>query len=143
MRRLIPLALLALAACGQSADRVPEPAATASVEPLASLAGEYRVAGIDRLELDQPYGIALSIGPERIDFDNCRQIGWTYTLEQGRLETERSPPPDASGEPCEDKLPVPVLQMVSAIDAAKSVERTPENAVLLRGGLRSVTLFSQ
>ena len=138
---------LSLAACGQPGGAPPDAAATQTPSPtpapIESLVGEYRVAGIDGYPLNEPYGVAVSITSERIDFDNCRQIGWRYTFEGDRLETERSPPDGPDAKPCEEKLPVFLLQMVSAIDAAKKAERSPQNGVALKGGLRSVTLFSQ
>ncbi|MXO61171.1 hypothetical protein GRI89_16630 [Altererythrobacter salegens] len=148
MHRLLPLlAALALTACDGGAPP-PEPAPSTAAPapapaPLDSLVGEYRVAGIDGQPLDAAYGIALSITDERIDFPNCRQIGWSYTFEDGKVSTERSPPGGLDAKPCDEPLPVYVVQMISAIDSAKKAERTPENGIDLKGGLRSVTLFSQ
>ncbi|WP_305097920.1 hypothetical protein [Croceibacterium aestuarii] len=148
MYRLVPIvAALALAGCDSSAPSPRPTASTATATPAAvpldSLVGEYRVAGIDGQPLDADYGIALSVTPERIDFANCRQIGWSYTLEKGKIETERSPPGGPDAKPCDEELPVYVVQMISAIDAAKKAERTPQNGIELTGGLRSLTLFSQ
>lgn len=150
---VIPAAALALAACQQGDEPAPPPEASVTATaaaseastpaPVESLVGEYRLAGLDGREFDESYGVALSISEERIDFDNCRQIGWTYTLEDGRIETERSPPGGPDAQPCDEQLPVRLVQLVSAIDQVERVERTPENGIVLRGRLRSVTLFSQ
>lgn len=102
------LTLAALAACSQDREvSAPSPEeATVSDEgseppaypALDSLVGEYRVAGIDGQPIDQPYGIALSIGENRISFSpECAGFVWTYEYAaDGTLSTERHP--DYGGE---------------------------------------------
>ena len=142
---ILLLAAATLAGCNQSAEAPPRPIETATPTPeaLKSLVGEYRVAGLDGRDFNESYGIAISITDKRIDFPNCRQIGWTYKFKDGMLETKRSPPGGPDAKPCGLKLPVRTLQMVSAIDAADKAERTPQNGIKLAGDLRSLTLFSQ
>lgn len=151
MRTAFPIiAALVLTACNQPSG-TPESAATSEetgapapdAEPLTSLVGEYRLAGLDGRDFNESYGIAVSITDGRIDFPNCKQIGWEYTFEEGKLTTERSPPGGPDAKPCSIDLPVRTLQFVTAIDAAEKAARTPANGIELTGDLRSVTLFSQ
>jgi hypothetical protein len=113
------------------------PAATPAAE---SLAGEYRVAGIDGVELDAPIGIAVSIGPRSIELAPCAGFAWTYTHANGVLETERIPvSPD---EPiC--RIPEETARAGVAMAAASRVRRTSANGLEFSGGGRSVLLFSQ
>ena len=112
-----------------------------------SLAGHYRVAGIDGGELGGRRGLALEIGRDRIEFDNCQQIAWHYRHRDGRLMTERTPAITIDiapkPTPCAAPLSEPEARMVAAIDAADTATLTASNGILLSGGGRSVLLFSQ
>ncbi len=113
---------------------VAEPAAPAVVLP-----GEWRVAGVDGGEINQPYAITASITAKRIHLTaDCLNFAWSYIAEADRIATER-----VAVESCGRGLTAPEEAVVAAIDAAKEVSRTPANAVELRGGSRVVTLFSQ
>lgn len=144
MRSVIALvAVLGLAACHQSSPPAPEPSTQPTAEPLApleSLNGTYDLVGLDGRDFDEGYGITLTITGKRIDFPNCKQIGWTYTFKDGMLETKRSPPGGPDAKPCGLKLPVRTLQMVSAIDASDKAERGEGDQIVLKGDLRSLTL---
>ena len=115
-----------------------------------SLAGEWRLAGIDGAQPDGPSGQAISIDDRTITFENCQQVAWTYSYAENHFATERvrttysgEDPATVPPPPCAAPLPPPISDMVTAIDAATMVERTPENGLRLSGGGRSVTLFSQ
>jgi hypothetical protein len=143
---LAPLALLA--ACGDAPARreaAAEPTPTGSPASPASIAGEWQVMAVDSLPFTDGSGPRLRIGAERIDFENCQRIGWSYKLQGGRITTERSPQPAPEGggnaEPCEP-LPIPVLQMVSAIDSLRRVAHAPDGRLRLTGGPRSLELAS-
>ncbi len=139
--RSLLVSLLLLASCGPAQQPAPAPTAAATPGPLTSLEGTYRLIGLDGHRLDPDESLAVEIGADRIDFDNCQRIGWEYSFEDGqRLETERSPPP---GEPCDEKLAIWKLQFVSAVDQLHNAERTPEGDIKLTGRLRSVTLASR
>lgn len=128
---------------GKIADPFPGPQDTSP----QSLVGHWRVAGIDDAPFDAPYGIAVRFSEDRIEFDNCQQIAWTYTHEAGKVTTRRTPAItiDIAPKPvpCAAALPAPVAAMVDAIDAAEKAQLTPENGVRLSGGGHSVTLFRQ
>ena len=124
-------------------SRLPQPA-----EPWPEdLRGEWRLAGIDGKPFDAPYGIAIHVGEDRIDFDNCQQVAWRYGYEAPDIRIERTlaitvdtnPKP----APCAVAFAPGIAAMVAAIDAARQVERTPENGVRLSGGGHSLTLFRQ
>lgn len=114
----------------------------------ASLRGEWRLAGVDGQSFDAPFGVAVSIGANRIDFDNCQQVAWNYTYDAPRLTTQRTPAItidiNPKPLPCAAPLPPQVARMVNAIDRAEQVERTPENGLRIVGpGDASVLLFRQ
>ncbi|MGX7894079.1 hypothetical protein [Tsuneonella sp. HG222] len=140
MKRFIAPVMLLLSACQQGEQPAPQPSVSPEPpQPVASLVGDYEVVDVDERGFAPTNAVILHIDDARIDFANCQRIGWAYTLDDGKLETERAPPP---GEPCPDKLDVRVLQMVSAVDALEKAERLPDGRIKLTGALRSVTLAS-
>ena len=170
MRSLVLLLALGLGACGDDASETREPAeqqeAAASatpapgpapappaiaLRPVETLAGEWRVAGIDGEALDESYGIALSANDERIWWEpQCAGLVRLYRIEGESITLEPPPPPEAQkGLPrpppalCTIGVPPAVNRVMQALDTAETVERTPQNGVELSGGDRSVTLFSQ
>lgn len=133
----------ALAAC-QPADEAPPaiPDDTGSASIIASsdsLAGEYRVAGIDGADVNLPHGISASITDDRIDVhSDCIRFAWTYRFEEQLLVTE-----DAPVASCRRALLPEEQALAEAVEAADVVRRTPANGVELSGGGRSLLLFSQ
>ena len=134
---------------GDSREATPTPAtppvATAPAAPAAApeatveLPGEYRIAGVDGGEIDQPYAITASITPDRIHVTaDCLNFAWTYTAQGDRIATKRAPV-----EGCGRGLTASEEAVVAALDAASTVARTPGNAIELRGGARTLTMFSQ
>lgn len=116
-----------------------------SAEDLAAravdLTGEWRVAGIDGKPLDAAYGIALSAGFDRIWWEpGCPGQGVTYSI---RGSTFDAPEPENPGMVCDIAFPAELTQIWAALAAADSIERTPENGVLISGKGRSVLLFTQ
>lgn len=156
MRTIAALALLTLAACDAgvepaagdettAASPIPtEPAATAdaSPEPAAptvELPGEYRVAGVDGMGIDEPYAITAAITESRIDVDaDCLKFAWDHTAHGDAIATTR-----LATAGCERGLTAVEEAVVAAFDAATSVARTPANGIELSGGGHTVTLFSQ
>ncbi len=141
-----------------------EPTATSSApeqsDPTASpanapttLAGEWRVAGIDGAAFDEPYGLALSADDKEIWWSpRCAGQSIRYRIDGGRFEVVPPPPPPAPAPGAEPNPPVAVCaiglperlpEVMNAIRAADRIERTPQNGVRLSGKGRSVTLFSQ
>ena len=110
-----------------------------------SLRGEWRVAGVDGKPFDAPVGVAIHVGQDRIEFDNCQQVAWAYRYDAPRIDIGRTaaitidirPKP----LPCAAKFPSQIEAMVAAIDAADTVSKTAENGVLLSGDGRSVVLI--
>ena len=140
MNRAFPL--LALAVLGACVP-VAVPDAVSNTLPVTSLAGEYRVAGIDGKPLDWPFGIALSVSQDRIVFDGpCNGYAWDYRLMGRSLQLRRSasPNPDCLAAARIHHL---VFDLATAVDAATSAGRDPSNAVILAGGDHQVTLYSQ
>ncbi len=153
--RLSILAPLMLAACTAAppAERdeaspasapAQAPSATATAAPIApavivALPGEYRVAGVDGGDIDQPYAIAASITGQRIHVTaDCLNFAWSYTLQANRIATTR-----VAVEGCARGPTRAEEAMVAAFDGARTVARTPANGIELRGPEHVVTLFSQ
>lgn len=139
----------------QTGTALPPPAPPPPPDPfvrqVASLAGEWRVAGIDGEPLDEPYGIALSADEEEIWWEpRCFGLVRGYTVSGMRLTIRApaasGPPPGALAPPnpvCALAPPPRVADVRRALDAATRIERTPENGVLISGGGHSLLLFSQ
>lgn len=126
--------------------------------PQVDLAGEWRVAGIDGNEFDEPYGIALSADGEEIWWEpRCAGAIVQYRIVNERFVVIEPPPvspthpaSDRTGMPmppppavCTIGLPPRLPDVMNAIRAAEKIERTPANAIRLSGNGRSLTLFGQ
>ena len=137
--------LILLAACAAippAESTVPAPPDGAAIGSAAALRGTFRVAGIDDRELDLPFGLAVAITAEEIEFDApCGAYAWRYTLDAGALQLSRTREPAAS---ClaTARIHHAVFDTAAAIEAARRAERTPANAVRLSGGGRSVELYT-
>lgn len=151
--RLALSLLVLVTACSETpekptADRVtaqsparprPSAAATADPAPAMAIAGEYRVAGIDGQDINQPHGITASISADRIHVTaDCLNFGWSYTLQGSSIITKRVPV-----EGCARGLTAAEEALVAAFDRASIVARTPANALELRAPGHTATLFSQ
>ena len=148
------LAGAALPAC-QPVESPPgpaQPSGTTAPAP-ASLAGEYRVAGVDGTEVGGNIGIALSITDKTIWFEpRCAGFNWTYTYSDGVLATDRPQKPRKTDEGLVAGVPAPTCRiavhpeqqrLATALDTVTRAERTPSNGIELTGGGHSVTLYSQ
>lgn len=123
--------------------RSPKPASVGSGSEVATLEGEWRVAGIDGEDFDEDYGIALSATRDAILFSpSCAGADRQYAIDGARF---RAWVADADQQKaiCEIGLPPGMYDMWRAIDAANRIERTASNGVLLSGGGHSLLLFSQ
>lgn len=160
---IIAIALLAASSCAAPeadrdasagaasvADATPTPDAAATVapdagtlSPVTTLAGEWRVAGVDGQPLDETYGLALSATDRVIRFEpGCAGRDRAYAIDGSRFRTWLSED-DPQQAICEIGLPPRLQDVWRAIDAADRIARMPSNAVLIAGGGHSVTLFSQ
>jgi len=118
------------------------------VARVASLAGEWRVAGIDGASFDEPYGLALSGDEGELWWNpKCAGMWRTYRISDSRIAfafPEQLRRPDGSTPPvCTIGLPSRLPEVFRALDAAETITRTPSNGILIAGGGHSVTLFTQ
>ncbi len=157
--RLLPcLLLVLLPACGQHPAVPPaeEPVSdqrpiSAPLDEVATLAGEWRVAGIDGQPLDQPVGLAISASDREIWWEpRCAGFARSYTIDGLRIATGPAlgaPPPPSPGEPpppvCAIGLPPRLAEVFRALEQADRVGRTRENGVAISGPGHSVLLFGQ
>jgi len=150
MRRAVLPLLLTMAACQATGPYFPppEPAVAAPVsQPVTTLAGEWRVAGIDGRSFDEPYGLALSADDKAIWWaPRCAGFDRPYTLSG---TTVRFGPPGGSAARsgpavrCLPAIPARLDEVFRALDSADRAVRTPANAIEISGGGHSLTLFSQ
>jgi hypothetical protein len=151
MRSVIAAALaLALGSCTTSAS---EPTRGGqeqpSVQPVATLAGAWRVAGIDGVSLDEAYGIAFEADAQTIWWTpRCARQERLYRIDGAQVRF--TPNPELQPAPGKPGLPVCLIgppprlpDVMRALDAATRIERTAQNGVLISGGGHSLTLFSQ
>ena len=164
------LAALALTACTQSAgsdkqdDPVPMPSpATAEPAPapqppppassippppvalpVISIRGGWTLEAIDGAPVPPASRMVLNIGPDRIDFSNCQQVNWGYSLDDGNLALRRIPAItidiNPKPQPCAARFPPPIAEMVRRFDAARRVDRAGEVRVRITGDAGRVTL---
>jgi hypothetical protein len=117
------------------------PADATAVNDIASIAGEWRVAGIAGQSLSQPFGISASIRDGRVRFvSQC--ITRQYQLQiQGGLVIARllgNAVPD-----CARALTIDERAIEQSMGQVKSVYRLPSNALVFDGPAGAVTLFTQ
>ena len=157
MRGLLALPVILLAACSQEAPPVPlasestERLASSPLAEVASLEGEWRVAGIDGAELNETYGIALSASAEEIWAEpRCAGMVVSYRIDGLRFTSAPATPegsPPGTGNPpppvCAVAMPPRVADVFTALRDADTIGRTPENGIAISGPDHSVLLFSQ
>ncbi|MGB3796471.1 MAG: hypothetical protein WA957_09235 [Alteraurantiacibacter sp.] len=163
--RLIAIAALALTACSQESEpeeqlttlpapggiENPPPAPPSTpLSPIESLAGEWRVAGMDGQPLDESFGLALSADDAEIWWEpRCANFAFGYRIDGLALETGTARPgapitPNENPPPvCAIAIPPRLSDVSRALDLADTVGRTPSNGVQLEGGGHSLLLFSQ
>ena len=167
-RPILLLGLAILAGCdrpaappaGDGPARPPPPAAVETSEParpeavgrsaaqVASLAGAWRVAGIDGAALDQPIGLALAGDARQLWWEpRCAGTARAYRIEGSRISFSSTQAPRPAGAPtppvCAIGLPPRLGDVMRALDGASSITRTESNGVLIAGPRHSVTLYSQ
>ena len=159
VRGLSCLPLLALASCGQTEraeDWATSPRATeqrayvpkSPTEPSISLAGDWRIAGLNGTDSDQPVGIALKGDETKLWWEpRCAGMARGYAITGRTIRFTSLEPPRAPGEPtppvCAIGLPPRLNEIFVALDAATSIRRTRANGIEIAGNGHSVTLFSQ
>jgi hypothetical protein len=120
----------------------------AAAARVTSLAGDWRVAGIDGREFDEPYGLALKGDQERLWWKPlCALQARRYRIEGGTIRFSSAYPPPRRGDPppliCLIAPPDRLPDVMRTLDAAQTVERTSQNGILIAGGGHSLLLFSQ
>jgi hypothetical protein len=145
---MVAVALSGCAAGSESTDSsasAPPPVA----KSVASLAGAWRVAGIDGADLNEPYGLALGADGQAIWFEpRCARQERLYAIEGGSIRfsvnPELQPGPGKPGVPvCMIGLPPRLGDVLRALDAAERIERSSSNAIEITGPGHSLTLYSQ
>ena len=152
----LPFLLALLAACQQpipadsGRDAAPPTSSPPRAEPVAvsSLAGEWRVAGIDGHSFDEPIGLSLTGNEQELWWQpRCAGMARVYRIEGPLITFGSTEPPRPAGAPtppvCAIGLPPRLDEVLRALDDAQSVARSPSNGVLISGPNHSILLFSQ
>lgn len=133
-----------------SSTPAPTPAPSSTLAPVDTLAGEWRVAGIDGAEFNESYGLALSGTADELWWrPRCAGMARSYRIDGTAIsfgEPAGTPPPSSDAAPpavCAIGLPPRLADVMRALDAATTVGRTPSNGIEISGGGHSVLLFSQ
>lgn len=157
MRYITAAVVLVLLACSQQGEPPPpvpsstERPASAPLDPIATLEGEWRVAGIDGTSFDEPYGLALSASRDEIWWEpRCAGQARRYSIdglgfiaEPARSERAQRAPDSPPPPICAVGLPPRLADVVRAISQADMIGRTRENGILISGPQHSVLLYSQ
>ena len=125
----------------------PRPPA-AGEQAVSTLAGHWRVAGIDGRSFDETYGLALSADDKTIWWaPRCAGYERSYELDGTRARFGSADGEfHSDGSPrivCQIGIPSRLPDVFRAIDSADRVVRTPANGIEISGGGHSLTLFSQ
>ncbi|QZH74043.1 MAG: hypothetical protein JY451_09770 [Erythrobacter sp.] len=153
----LPLIFALLGGCGAEPTPAPAPTAVASpVEaeespavPVDTLAGEWRVAGIDGAEFNEAYGLALSASEDEIWWEpRCAGMVRSYAIDGLEFSASplaaEAPAPDSPPPPvCAIAVPPRLADVARALDQAEQIARTPSNGILISGGRHDLLLFSQ
>jgi hypothetical protein len=161
-RILLGLAVCALGSCASPNDvamnntspsvTLPPPVVDTPAPPftpgVASLSGEWRVAGIDGESFDESVGLALRGDADKLWWEpRCAGMARGYRITGSTIAFSSLDPPRGPGDPtpavCAIGLPPRLDEVFRALDAAAIVKRTPSNGIEISGGGHSVTLFSQ
>lgn len=123
----------------------PAPPPVETAGQVASLAGAWRVAGIDGRSFDEPTGLSLTGDDRQLWWEpRCAGVARAYRIEGQRITFVSIKPAGSPGAPvCDIGLPPRLDEVVRALDNAVSVSRTPNNGVLISGAGHSILLFSQ
>ena len=117
------------------------PAGATAVNDLASIAGEWRVAGVGGQPLSQAFGISASIRDGRVRFvSQCIARQYDLRIDGGLViaRLARNDVPD-----CARPLTMDERGLEQAMSQAKAVYRLPNNALVFDGPAGAVTLFTQ
>ena len=115
---------------------------------ITTLAGDWRVAGIDGKSLDGPYGLALHGDEEEFWWEpRCARVVRSYQIRGQTIAFTRPNGMPAPGSPtlpvCAIALPPQLGEVIDILDASTTISRTASNGVQIAGAGHSVILFSQ
>ena len=117
---------------------------TSSAAPVRTLAGEWRVAGIDGKSVDGPIGLALRGDRAEIWWEpSCAGLLRRSTIRGSRVSTAGYSKAEAPPLICLIAPPREMADVFVALDAAKRIRRTVNNGVEISGDGHSLLLFSQ
>ena len=127
---------------------LPPPVVDTPAPAVASLSGEWRVAGIDGESFDESVGLALRGDADKLWWEpRCAGMARGYRITGSTIAFSSLDPPRGPGDPtpavCAIGLPPRLDEVFRALDAAAIVKRTPSNGIEISGGGHGVTLFSQ
>ena len=144
-RFLAVAASLLLVGCSQPAMESLGQGHVAPGENMPSLAGEWRIAGIDGEPFNETYGLALSADQSNIWWSpRCAGFVRSYLLDGSGLRVAPAGTGGGDAVPvCRIAQPARLAEVFQVLDAADRVVRTPSNAIEISGGGRKLTLFSQ
>lgn len=144
--KLDPIYLSRIAALPQRAAQIQPETRPA----LLSLAGEWRVAGIDGKDFDQPTGIALRGDARQLWWEpRCAGVVRNYVISGERIVIGTAARPSQGGarpQPvpvCAIGLPAGLDAVTRAVDGATRIRRTASNGIELSGGGHTLLLYSQ
>ena len=133
-----------------------EPAASATISsadappvalPVRSIQGAWTLAAIDGSDLPPGQRIVVDIGRHRIEFDNCQQVAWGYSLEDGRLATRRVPAITIDIRPkplpCAAPFAPQVERMVAILDTATRVDPFGGGRIVVKAGAGRLVLSTR
>ena len=131
-------ALLAALTLGGANPVAPTP------KPITTLAGEWRVAGIDGKPVAGPVGLALRGNRSKIWWEpSCAGLLRRYTIRASRISISGYRKDEAPTLICLIAPPREMADVFAVLDAAKRIRRTENNGVEISGGGHSLLLFSQ
>ncbi len=114
---------------------------------MSTLAGEWRVAGIDGKSLDEPVALSLTADEGQLWWSpRCAGLNRFYRIEGRQIAftpTQVTVPGEAPPPVCQIGVPARVQQVFEALDRANSIARTDNNGVLVSGPTSSVLIFAQ
>lgn len=147
------LLIVTTASCSPSSDtqappQVTKSAASPSATPTtplpsglnsADIVGEWRIAGVNGKEINEPAGATAKIAASEILIQSdCVNMAYDYSLVAGRF-TAKSKPVIS----CQRALSAAEKAIGDAITTADAASRDASNALILSGGGHSLTLYTQ
>ena len=128
----------------------PAPPFGSELELVTTLAGEWRVAGLDGKEIEGAVGIALRADEREIWWEpRCAGHVRSYGIHGAHFSTG----PYIGFKPYRPGDPPPIICLIApppqipaifeALTVATTISRTPNNGIEISGGGHSLLLFSQ